>query len=62
MPILASAPVAGAPLFTLDSIDVSSLISTLTTNAPIIIGAGITVILVKKAVPLVPQMVAKILK
>lgn len=52
----------GAALFTLEAIDTSSLIATLTSNAPIIIGAGITVILVKLAVPLVPQMVKKILK
>lgn len=52
----------GASLFTLEAIDTSSLIATLTSNAPIIIGAGITVILVKLAVPLVPQMVKKILK
>ena len=52
----------GTALFTLDAIDTSGLISTLTTNAPIIIGAGIAVILVKKAIPLVPQMVSRIIK
>lgn len=52
----------GSALFTLSSIDTSGLVATLTSNAPIIIGAGITVILVKKAIPLVPAMVAKIIK
>lgn len=51
-----------APLFTLDKIDVAPMISTITSNAPIIIGAGITVILVKKAVPLVPQLINRIIK
>lgn len=55
-------PVLGAALFTLDKVDVAPLISTITSNAPIIIGAGITVILVKKAVPLVPQLINRIIK
>ena len=49
-------------LFTIDAIDTGGLISTITSNAPIIIGAGIAVILVKKAVPLVPQMINRIIK
>ena len=49
-------------LFTIDAIDTSGLISTITSNAPIIIGAGVAVILVKKAVPLVPQMINRIIK
>lgn len=49
-------------LFSLDKVDVAPLISTVTSNAPIIIGAGIAVILVKKAVPLVPQLINKIIK
>jgi len=55
-------PVLLDALFTLDKVDVQPLISTITSNAPIIIGAGITVILVKKAVPLVPQLINKIIK
>lgn len=53
---------AGTSLFTIDAIDTGGLISTITSNAPIIIGAGIAVILVKKAVPLVPQMINRIIK
>lgn len=49
-------------LFTLSAIDTAPLVATVTSNAPIIIGAGIAVILVKKAVPLVPQMINKIIK
>ena len=52
----------GTSLFTIDAIDTAGLISTITSNAPIIIGAGIAVILVKKAVPLVPQMINRIIK
>ena len=52
----------GGSLFTLSSIDTSALVSTVTTNAPLIIGAGITVLLVKKAVPLVPQLINRIIK
>ena len=55
-------PVLGAALFTLDKVAVAPLISTITSNAPLIIGAGITVILVKKAVPLVPQLINRIIK
>ena len=52
---------AGA-LFNVDKVDVAPLIATITSNAPVIIGAGIAVILVKKAVPLVPQLINKIIK
>lgn len=52
----------GTPLFTLSEVDVSALIATVTTNAPLIIGAGVTVMLVKKAVPLVPQLINRIIK
>lgn len=55
-------PVLLDAMFTLDKIDIQPLIQTVTSNAPIIIGAGIGVILVKKAVPLVPQMINKIIK
>ena len=55
-------PVLGAALFTLDKVDVAPLVSTITSNAPLIIGAGVTVILVKKAVPLVPQLINRIIK
>lgn len=55
-------PVLGAALFTLDKVDVAPLISTITSNAPLIIGAGVTVMLVKKAVPLVPQLINRIIK
>ena len=55
-------PVLLDALFTLDKIDVAPLISTVTTNAPMIITAGVGVLLVKKAVPLVPQMINKIIK
>lgn len=50
------------PLFTVTEVDTSGLISTITTNAPVIIAAGIGVILVKKAVPLVPQLINKIIR
>ena len=50
------------PLFTLDSIDLSAITSTVTTNAPIVIGAAVTFILVKKAIPLVPQMVSRLIR
>lgn len=53
---------SGGSLFTLTDIDVSGLVTTVTSNAPIIIGAGIAVLLVKKAVPMVPAMIAKIIK
>lgn len=53
---------AGGPLFTLTSIDIKPLTDTLAANAPIIIPAAIGIILVKKAIPLVPAMVGKLIK
>lgn len=50
------------PIFTLTSIDLSPLTSTISANAGVIITAGITVMLIKMAVPLIPSMLARVVK
>ena len=52
----------GGSLFTLGALDLSPLTDTITSNAPMIIADGIGFILVKKAVPLIPALVNRLIK
>lgn len=52
----------GGAIFTLTDIDLSPLTSTISANAGVIITAGVTMVLIKYAVPLIPSMLAKVIK
>lgn len=52
----------GGAIFTLTALDISPITSTISANAPVIIGAGITIILTMAAVRFVPRMVKGAIK
>ncbi|MEK5234094.1 hypothetical protein MHB42_20610 [Lysinibacillus sp. FSL K6-0232] len=47
----------GGAIFTLTDFDISPITSTISANAPIIIGAGITITLTIAAVKFIPRLV-----
>lgn len=49
-------------LFTLSNIDISPITATISANAPIIIGAGVTITLVLAAFRFVPKMLKSAVK
>lgn len=52
----------GGAIFTLSSLDVSPITATIGANAPVIIGAGVTVILTVAAVRFIPRMIKGAIK
>ena len=60
--VTASSGDTGGALFTLTNIDLSPITSTISANAPVIIGAGITLSLILLAVYMVPKMMKKTVK
>lgn len=55
-------PVIQEALFTLNEFDLSPITDTISANAPIIIGGGITLILTFAAINFVPRMIKKNVK
>lgn len=53
---------SGGALFTLTDIDLSPITSTISANAPIVIGAGVTLTIIMLAVYIVPKMLKKTVK
>ncbi|MGG2085402.1 hypothetical protein [Lysinibacillus pakistanensis] len=56
------AAASGGALFTLTDIDLSPITATISANAPVIIGAGVTLTIIMLAVFIVPKMLKKTVK